>query len=214
MRSCEVKQEIGPFVMFMAMGPNYQRGVRGLNWRRGFRFGNFNRAPGNIASSANACLQVFKRDASAWFNHLKNSIQERLKIPTAVPQNQIRGENGIEVCQRKVNIPLVPTTTRVGGIFHLVLMHVKHGWKTFASHPQLALVLPQHRGGWCKEHQGWGNCPEEEPPTLMDHFHGVASFAIQCQQCLLCRVRICRKWRCDPRSNGSMARIFMRHMVD
>ena len=95
MRSCEVKQEIGSFVMFMAMGPNHQWGGRGLNWRREFRFGNFNRAPGNIASSAYACLQVVKRDASAWFNDLKNSIQERLKIPTAVPQNQIGGENGV-----------------------------------------------------------------------------------------------------------------------
>ena len=32
-----------------------------------------------------------------------------------------------------MNISLVPTLTRVGGIFHLVLMHVKHGWKTFAN---------------------------------------------------------------------------------
>ena len=113
--------------------------------------------------------------------NLTKPCQKRVQIPTAVPKYQVGGKDGIEVRQCKMDITLVRFTPGSSGIpldfraYTAPWEHVFPFWLRLEQATAASRRLVQ------KKTSGTGSCPREKPPSLMDHFHGVASFVIQCQ---------------------------------
>ena len=58
--------------------------------------------------------------------HARDPINKGLKIPAAVPHDQIRSKNRIEVGQGKVVVTRVLITCGICWVFGLILVHIEH----------------------------------------------------------------------------------------